>query len=319
MPAPCAANAAGMKVALYGAGQVGTNVARILDGRAWADVRGPYSRRERAAALSGGADAVVIATTSFLREVGPDIRTAVEHGSNVLTTAEEAAYPWSVDPRLAEDLDTVARARGVTILGAGYNPGFAFDAHVLTAAGVVERVDSLRVERVVDLSGFSKTILRRLGLGFTPDEFAEGVATGSITGHIGFPQSMRIVARQMGLELEAIDRTISPHIAKADILGPTMTVHAGLSAGFQQDYVGVVDGRRWFEASFTGHLTLSAIDREPRDEIFIDSPVPLRFATVPGVNPQMGTPALVANSLKRLVAAPPGWTTVGELPPANPV
>jgi 4-hydroxy-tetrahydrodipicolinate reductase len=306
-----------MKVALYGAGKVGTRVARILGDRREVEVIGPHDRDGRLVALTSGADVVLIATTSFLADVAADVRLAVEHGSNVLTTAEEAAFPWAIDAPLADELDELARAHGVSILGAGYNPGFAFDAHVLTAAGVVERVDGFRVERVVDLSGFSETVLRRLGLGFTAVEFEQGVAAGTITGHIGFPQSMRVVADHMGVELERVDRTITPHVTGVDIQAATITVPAGQTAGFQQDYVGVVDGRPWFEAAFTGHLRLEDIGAESRDEIAVRGPTPLRFATVPGVNPQDGTPAVLCNSLRRLVDAAPGWVTVGQLPPAT--
>ena len=54
---------------------------------------------------------------------------------HVITTAEEAAQPWAIDAELADALDAAARARGVTVLGAGVNPGFVFDALVLTLAG----------------------------------------------------------------------------------------------------------------------------------------------------------------------------------------
>jgi len=38
----------------------------------------------------------------------------------------------------------------------------------------------------------------------------------------------------------------------------------------------------------------------------------------PGLNPQSGASAMIANSLRRVAAAPPGWLTVGDLPPATP-
>src|SRR5580765_2937420 len=131
-------------------------------------------------------------TTSFLAVIADDIRDAVESGSNVITTAEEAAQPWANDPAVADRLDALARARGVTILGAGLNPGFAFDALVLTVCGAAPEVESLRVSRVVDLSGFGRTVLRRIGVGHTPEEFEAGKRAGTVTGHIGFQQSMRV-------------------------------------------------------------------------------------------------------------------------------
>lgn len=307
-----------MKVAVYGKGQLGGNVAAVLGRREGVDVLGPLGRERREDALRSGADVVVIATTSFLRDVGPDIELAVGCGSNVITSAEEAAYPWAVDAASADSLDRLARDRGVTILGCGLNPGFAFDALVVTATGATASVSSIRVERVVDLSGFGATVLRRIGVGFTPDEFAAGTASGEITGHIGFPQSMRIVARALGLELERVDREITPILAERDHVARHMNVGVGRTAGFGQHYVGVVSGRPWFEALFTGHVDPASIGRPPRDEIWIEGEPPLHYAVVPGFNAQSGSASLVANSVRRVAEAPPGWLTVADLRPASP-
>src|SRR5881227_608417 len=75
-------------VALYGAGQVGHNVAAILGRRRGVEVLGPFGRDEREQALRSGAEVVVIATTSFLCDIADDVREAVRSGSNVITTAE---------------------------------------------------------------------------------------------------------------------------------------------------------------------------------------------------------------------------------------
>jgi hypothetical protein len=296
-----------VKVALYGAGQVSRNVAAILAHRSGVEVRGPFGRDERVRALQSGADVVVIATTSFLRDIADDVRSAVSAGSNVITTAEEAAYPWAVDLALADELAALACARGVTILGAGLNPGFPFDALLLTAMGPAPDVDSVRVERVVDLSGFGDTVKRRIGIGWTAEEFDEGRRTGTITGHIGFPQSMRIVAGRLGVELERVDREIAP------LFGSD-----GRTGGFEQRYTGVAGGGPWFRALFTGHVDLHSIGRTPRDELWIEGSVPLHYLIEPGLNPQTGASSMIANSLRRVVAAPSGWLTVGDLPPATP-
>jgi 4-hydroxy-tetrahydrodipicolinate reductase len=297
-----------LSVSIYGAGGLGRRVAEILSRRPGYDVAGPWRRDDRDRALRARADVVVIATTSFLRAVAPDIRDAVEAGSSVITSAEEAAYPWAVDEALASELDALARARGVTILGGGLNPGFAFDALVATILGAGRDVDTIRVERVVDLSGFSEAIHRRIGVGFTPEEFEAGTREGRITGHIGFPQSMRIVARALGLELERIDRRIWPLFDES----------TGRTAGFEQHYVGAVAGRPWFQALFTGHVAPESIGRPPRDEIWIEGSPPLHVAVTPGLDAQTGSSALVANSVRRVAAAPPGWLTVADLPPAVP-
>lgn len=309
-----------IRVAFYGAGQVSTSTAAILRRRDGISVLGPFGRRQRDEALRSGADVVVIATTSFLAEIADDVRDAVEAGSNVITTAEEAAYPWANDAATADRLDALARERGVTILGAGLNPGFAFDALVLTATGVVAEVESLLVERVVDLSGFGPTVLRRIGVGHSPDAFAAGVRSGAVTGHIGFPQSMQVVGGRLGVAIERIDRELEPILADTDLPASSLTVRAGETAGFRQRYTAICDGRPWFEAVFTGHVSPSAIGLEPLDSIDVRGPQGgVHLEARPGMNPQRGSAAVVANSIRRVVAAPPGWTTVGDLPPAVPV
>jgi 4-hydroxy-tetrahydrodipicolinate reductase len=294
-------------VAIYGAGQAGTAVAALL-ARRGLDVAGPFGRGERATALSGGADVVVLTTTSFLADIADDVRTAIAAGSNVLTSAEEAADPWAADPVLADELDALARAHGVTVVGAGLNPGFAFDALVLTAMGACVDVRELRVERIVDLSGFGPAILRRLGVGYAPSEFADGIARGHITGHIGFPQSMRVVARALGVHVQRIDRDIDP------LLGAD-----GRTAGFVQRYVAIVDGRPWFTADFTGHVDPAAAGLTTSDAIAIDATPPVRMSIAGGLPSQAGSAAVLANSVARVAAAPPGWHTVAALPPALPV
>jgi 4-hydroxy-tetrahydrodipicolinate reductase len=309
-----------IRVAFYGAGQVSTNTAAILRRREGIQVLGPFGRAQRDEALRSAADVVVIATTSFLAEIADDVRDAVESGSNVITTAEEAAYPWANDAAVADRLDALAREHGVTVLGAGLNPGFAFDALVLTACGAVAEVESLLVQRVVDLSGFGETVLRRIGVAHSAESFEEGRRSGTVTGHIGFPQSMQVVAGRLGVAIERIDRELEPIFAESDLSASSLTVRAGETAGFRQRYTAVVGGRPWFQAVFTGHLSPAAIGIEPLDSIDVRGPYgDLHLEARPGMNPQRGSAAVVANSVRRVVAAPPGWTTVGDLPPAVPV
>jgi 4-hydroxy-tetrahydrodipicolinate reductase len=306
-----------VRVSIYGAGQAGSAVARLLRERSGYDVFGPYGRadRERALGGDGGIDVVVIATTSFLDEIAGDVRAAVMSGANVLTTAEEAAYPWATSARIADELDALAHERGVTVLGAGLNPGLAFDALVLTLAGAAPSVGALRVERVVDISRFGPAVLRRIGVGHTPEEFAAGVASGAITGHIGFPQSMRLVAARLGVTVERIAREIDPIVADREHVAARVTVAPGETAGFTQRYVATAAGAPWFTALFTGHVDST---RPTRDAVQIESDPPINLEISPGLDSQSGSSAVLANSVRRVAQAAPGWLTVADLPPAAP-
>lgn len=307
-----------MRVAILGNGQLGTNVARILRGRSGVELVGPVGRSDREDAVASGADVVVIATTSFLAAVAEDIRIAVINGSNVIVSAEEAAYPWAVDAILADRLHTLALRHGVTILGAGLNPGFAFDGLVVACTGPTAAVHSLAVVRVADLSGFGSTVLRRIGIGYEEHDFRAGVEDGRITGHIGFPQSMQVVAAKLGRTIERVEPHIAPIIAERHHHGDHLSVEPGQSAGFEQTYVGIVEGRPWFTAMWVGHLDLAEIGRQPRDEISIKGDPDLRYVVEPGFNAQTSASSIIANSVERVALAAPGWLTVADLPAAHP-
>jgi 2,4-diaminopentanoate dehydrogenase len=307
-----------LTVSLYGDGKFNRALSDILACRSGVSVRGPFGRGDRDVALRQGTDAVVIATTSFLVDIAEDVLAAVTSGSNVLTTAEEAAFPFASDAKLVADLDAAARAHGVSILGTGLNPGFAFDSFVVAAAGASRAIESVRVERVVDLSGFSETILRRLGLGFSREEFDNLAGKGEITGHIGFPQSMRLVGQRLGIDIDRIDRSIIPIVADEVIQVESLTVPRGFTSGIEQRYTARAGGASWFEAVFVGHLRPAAVGLETRDDIFLSGVPPIRVSFSPGLDPQISAPAVAANSLPNLVNAAPGWRLVTELPPAAP-
>ena len=308
-------------VSIYGAGQLGSAVVQLLRKRPATDVRGPFGREDRAAALTGGADVVVIATTTRLADILPDIAAAIDSGSNVITSAEEAAHPFGIDTTATTDIDSRARAAGVTVVGGGLNPGLLFDALVLTLLGAAPSGCTIRVRRVVDISGFGAVVLRRIGVGLTPDAFDQGVSAGSVFGHAGFPQSIRIVASAMGLPLERVDRILRPVISDHEIsIGGHTTIRPGDSAGVDQRYTGIVDGEPWFTAEFFGHVRLEDVGLERSDDIefLLGESVYQRTSIRPGVDAQVGSANMIANSIERVRDATPGWLTVADLPAAYP-
>ena len=63
---------------------------------------------------------------------------------NVISTAEQMAYPQAADPDLAKQMDKAAKENGVSVLGTGINPGFVLDLLVLALSGTCEEVDSIK-------------------------------------------------------------------------------------------------------------------------------------------------------------------------------
>lgn len=297
-------------VAIAGDGQLGRGVADALSVRADVRLTGPVGSDRLPVALDSGADVVIVATTTRLVDVAPAIRAAVAAGSNVLVSAEECAHPWSVDAGLADELDSLARERGVSILGAGLNPGFVFDALVLTLLGAAGAVSRIEVERRVELGGFGPAVAGRLGLGVTEREFRERLADGRILGHAGFPQSIAVVAAATGRLVDDVEASLEP------VVGPD-----GLTTGIDQHYIARgPDGAEWYSAHFVGRVDLAAHGIPSGDRIRLErvGDGDLDCSLSPGLGSQAGSRALISNSVDRVVAARPGWVTVADLPPAFP-
>ena len=325
-----------MNIILSGVGGIGKNVTRLLSARPDYNIVAAYSCNEayagrdlgehagveplgltittdRKRALAAQADLLMIATTSFLKDVEGDIRAGIARGLNVMTTAEEAAFPWTINAPLAEDLHQLALDGGVSVIGLGLNPGFIYDALLLTATGIAWDVARIRIRRVVDISRFSETIQRRLGIGFTTDEFHAGVAAESITGHIGFPQSFHLAAHSLGKTIERIDKDFEPLIAEREYENPTLPISPGTTGGFVQRYAAIVDAETWFSAEFVAHVEPESVGYNPTDSIIVEGYNGINLTIDPGCQPQLGTAGMLANAIPRVVAAPPGFITVADL------
>lgn len=306
-------------VTIYGAGQLGTNVATLLRDRGHHEVRGPFPRQEDQAALESGADLVIIATTSRFRDVSDHIERAVRAGSNVLVSAEECANPWLVDAETADRIDALAREGDVTVMGAGLNPGLIFDALVLTLLGAIPDGASVVVSRVVDIGHFGPAVLERLGMGVDERTFRQRVADGQILGHAGFPQSISIVARGLGIQVDRISEEIDPVLSIDPVTLPSgAQVPSDCSIGVIQTYRAKVSGLDWFTAVFRGHVRPDLVGWSPQDKIefWRDGQLERNVVISPGIPSQSGSQSMIANSVDRVISASAGWLTVSDIPPA---
>src|SRR5436305_6519149 len=144
------------------------------------------------------ADVVCHSTGSRLREVSSQLKMLLERGAHVVSTCEELSFPLDDDVRA--DLQHVARAHNVTLLGTGVNPGFVMDKLPLTVTSVCQRVDSLQIIRIQNASTRREPLQRKVGAGMTVDEFRAAVDAGKIK-HMGLRESLLLVGNGLVAEL----------------------------------------------------------------------------------------------------------------------
>ncbi len=260
-------------------------------------------------------DLIVLCTGSFLGVVSDDVLKIAGAGVSVVSPCEELAFPFARDPEFSARLDQVARSAGATIVGTGVNPGFIFDGLLAAASGSAWDVLSIRGRRVVDVSGFGQNIHLRLGIGYTEEEFTTGHDNGRIAGHVGFPESIRLVARRLGILLdEPILETFDPMIAAEDVATPYGGVGAGRTEGFLQRAVGTVEGRAFIELELLLHLRPLHAGFATSDSFAIAGTHPVNVEMNPGMDAIPATSAQLVNSIPAVLRAPAGLLTITDLP-----
>lgn len=330
------------RIALCGLGSIGKAVARLLiDHRQGFELVGAATQEPEAigqplGAVAGSAepigpivvgdidalletnpDIVVFATGSFLRDTGDDIVKLARAGVDLVSPCEELAFPFRRFAADAKRVKEAALAGGATVLGTGVNPGFMFDALVSLATCVSWDVSAIRGQRIVDVAGFGENIHLRLGIGYTAQEFDDGHEQGTIAGHVGFPESIQIIAERIGLTLDGpVDETFEKMIA--DTPAPTRygQVDVGKTEGFRQRAVGRVNGEERIVLDLVLHLRPEEAGMHPADSFQIDGIHPVRLTLDPGMDAIPATAAQLVNSIPTVLEAGPGLKTVTDLPAA---
>ena len=98
------------------------------------------------------ADIVFHATSSSLKHVIYQLESIMKAGSNVVSTCEELAYPWTRQADLAREIDRIAKDNSVTVLATGVNPGFVMDTWPILMTAVCKDVKKIKVVRIQDAS-----------------------------------------------------------------------------------------------------------------------------------------------------------------------
>ena len=281
---------------------VGRDLGAVLGGEA----KGVIIRNDIASALSEAADGVVVLTTSSsMSESARQVKACLESGWSVVSTCEEMGYPWRTQPELSREIDGWAKSAGRAVLATGVNPGFAMDALPAFISGVTRRVESVVVERCQDASQRRLPFQKKIGAGLGLEAFQRLVNEGRIR-HVGFKESVHLIAAAWGIELTKVEELVRPVMAVRPLKSRFMEVRPGQVAGVDQIAQGFVDQ----DAVITLNLQAWFGHPDPRERILIQGDPPLEVVIPGGVFGDTATCAMTVNAIPRVKAAPPGLRTM---------
>lgn len=328
-----------IRVAILGTGQMGCGIARRVLSVPGLELVAAYGKRpERAGTDVGRAiglerdlgvaidadlsaavertlpDVAIQATCSTLDDAWPEIAVLLRNGVSIVSIAEEMAYPAYRSPDIASEMQALARANGAAVVGTGINPGFVLDLLVVTLTGVCSAVDAITATRVNDLSPYGPAVLSAQGVGLTPDAFEAGLNDGTVTGHVGFPESISMIAAALGCTVERIEQTIEPLVSEVRRETPFVTVEPGCVAGTRHTAIAYRGREPFITLAHPQQVRPELAGVETGDSIEIAGRPNLRLAGSPEIPGGEGTVAVAVNMIPRILAAAPGLYAMTELP-----
>ena len=322
------------KIVQYGCGPIGCSVVRFasqkpdieivgaididksLVGRDLGEVAG--LTKKLGVSISDEADAVLsqtkpdvvfLTTSSSVQKIYPQLEHCIKAGANVVSTCEELCYPYRKQPQLSAEIDKIAKENKVTVLGTGVNPGFLMDSWPLFMTGVCQQVKQIKVVRVQDASPRRGPFQKKIGAGCTLEEFKERVAAGTLR-HVGLAESIAMIASSLGWELDDITESIEPIVAKSQIKTDFVSVEPGQAAGVRQVGRGIRGGEELITLEFEASVGASA----SYDAVYITGTPNMEVIIKGGTHGDIATSAMVVNSARCVMQAPPGLITMKDLP-----
>jgi 4-hydroxy-tetrahydrodipicolinate reductase len=242
-------------------------------------------------------DVVLLSTSSRLEAIAPQVLAALDVGAAVVTTCEELSCPW--DRPEADAIAEAARRAGRGVLGTGVNPGFVMDLIPALLGLPCTRVDSILVERTVDLRRRRDALRAKAGVGMTVEEF-EALAAVNGIGHVGLDCSARLVAFAFG---------------SRDAGWPAVSieplVNGDMVCGFRQR-VGYPGGDGAPSIELRLEMSMSPVGEA--DRFVIEGEPSINAVFEGGVFGDSATAALVVNAIPLVLAAPGNLHTVLDIP-----
>jgi hypothetical protein len=330
-----------VKVAIWGFGAMGSGMANMLLTKKGIDIIGVCDMHPARAGKSifeilgverGNREDIIIkadidevltekccdiclcATDSFTKSAFPKLKSVLEKKINVISTAEEMSYPQAKNPELATALNKIAKENGVTILGTGINPGLIMDLLVVCLTGCMTEVTHVEAKRVNSLSPFGPAVMEEQGVGMKVDDFNAGVKDGSLAGHVGFIESVNMIADSMGWKVDKFEQQMAPIVTTVDRKSPYGFAAAGDVAGVNMTGQGYVDGEVKIDMIHPQQIEPEMEGTFTGDYITIKGTPEVNMSIKPEVDGGLGTIAMCVNMIPHVINAKPGLKTMIDLP-----
>jgi len=331
-----------VKVAIWGFGAMGQGMGRMILNKTGVEIVGVCDRNASRAGKSifeilgmkgdqgqpdvqiyddidkalgnKGCDIALLCTDSFTEKAFEKLEILTNKGVNVITIAEEMAYPAAQQPELAAKIDEMAKKNGVSVLGTGINPGLVMDLLAVLLSACMVDVKKVMCKRVNSLSPFGPTVMREQGVGLTVTEFEEGLKNHTVAGHVGFAESIAMIANGLGIDTDDFKQQMVPIITDIDRKSPYGFAAAGNLAGVNMTAQAYKNGEVVIDMYHPQQIEPEMVGVATGDYVELTGTPPVSMAIKPEIEGGLGTIAMGVNCIPQVINADPGLITMLDIP-----